>query len=252
MNKHTVIIEPNAADLARKGAEMFSKSAKDSVGLRGRFTVTISGGSTPRHMHRILAEEPYLSEIPWGKTHIFWADERCVPENNPASNFGLARKDFVDQVPVPPNQIHPMPADASPMEGAEIYQKAVIDIFHLRKGESPVFDLILLGIGKDGHTASLFPGQKTPDDKERFVIPVKGGDPFVSRLTMTLSVINHAKNIIFMASGENKADIVKTILEFPQARLPAQSIQPVNGTLTWLLDRESASMLSKELLEEKY
>ena len=242
-NKQTIIIESNAAGLARKGAEIFSKAAKDSVGLRRRFTVAISGGSTPRYMHGILAEEPYLSDIPWEKTHIFWVDERCVPENDPASNFGLARKDFLDQIPIPQDQIHPIQVEASPEEGAGIYQSALIDFFHLQKREFPVFDLIFLGTGKDGHTASLFPGQKALDEMERLVISIKGGDPHVSRLTMTFPVLNHAKRIVFMVSGKNKADIVKTILEFPKAKLPAQRIQPLNGTLTWLLDSESASML---------
>ncbi|MBE9569635.1 MAG: 6-phosphogluconolactonase [Proteobacteria bacterium] len=251
-NKKTIIIESNAANLASKGAEIFSKAAKESVGLKGRFAVAISGGSTPRYMHGILAEEPYLSDIPWEKTHIFWVDERCVPDNDPASNFGLARKDFLDQVPIPQNQIYPMSVEAPPEERAGIYQSALIDFFHLQKGESPVFDLIFLGTGKDGHTASLFPGQKALDERERLVISVKGGDPYVSRLTMTFPVLNHAKRIIFMVSGKNKADIVKTILEFHKAKLPAQRIQPLNGILTWLLDSESASMLSKEHSHEKY
>ena len=242
-NKKTIIIESNAANLARKGAEIFTQAAKESVGLRRRFAVAISGGSTPRYMHGIMAEKPYLSDIPWEKTHIFWVDERCVPENDPASNFGLASKDFLDQVPIPQDQIHPMPVEASREKGTGIYQSALIDFFHLQKGESPVFDLIFLGTGKDGHTASLFPGQKALDEMERLVVYVKGGDFYVSRLTMTFPVLNHAKRIIFMVSGKNKADIVKTILEFPKARLPAQRIQPLNGTLTWLLDSESASML---------
>jgi 6-phosphogluconolactonase len=251
-NKQPIIIESDAEGLARKGAEAFSRAAKESVGLRERFAVAISGGSTPRYMHQILAKEPYLSDIPWEKTHVFWVDERCVPGNDPASNFGLARKDFLDQVPIPPNQIHSIAVEVSPEEGAGLYQNELIDFFHLQKGESPVFDLIFLGTGKDGHTASLFPGQKALDEMERLVIPVKGGDPFVSRLTMTFNVLNHAKRILFMVSGKNKADIVKTILEFPEARLPAQRIQCTNGTLTWLLDRESASMLSKELSHKKY
>ncbi|MFH1931107.1 MAG: 6-phosphogluconolactonase [Pseudomonadota bacterium] len=126
-----------------------------------------------------------------------------------------------------------------------------MEFFHLKYGQFPTFDLIFLGTGKDGHTASLFPGQKALDEMERLVISVKGGDPYVSRLTMTFPVLNHAKRIIFMVSGKNKADIVKTILEFPKAKLPAQRIQPLNGTLTWLLDSESASMLSKEHSHEK-
>jgi len=251
-NKQIIIIEPGFTDMARKGAEIFSQAAKESVEKRGHFAVAISGGSTPRSMHSMLGEEPFYSDIPWDKTDIFWVDERCVLENDPNSNFGLARKDFLDKIPIYQNQIHPMPVEASPEKGAGIYQSKLVDFFHPQKGEFPVFDLIFLGIGKDGHTASLFPGEKALDEMERLVISVKGGDPYVSRLTMTFPVLNHAKRILFMVSGKNKADIVKTIIEFPKARLPAQRIQSVNGTLTWLLDSESASMLSKGHSNEKY
>jgi len=250
--KSQITIKDTPIDLSRKAADIFSMRANKCVARKGQFFVAISGGRTPRLFHRMLGQEPYLSDIPWENTHIFWVDERCVPENDPASNFGLARKDFLDRVPIPQDQIHPIPVEPSPEEGAGIYQSALIDFFHLQKREFPVFDLILLGTGKDGHTASLFPGQKALDEMERLVISVKGGDPYVSRLTMTFPVLNHAKRIVFMVSGKNKADIVKTILEFPKARLPAQRVQPLNGTLTWLLDNESASMLSKEYSHEKY
>lgn len=251
-NRPINIIEPDFSAMARKGAEIFSRAAKESVEIRGRFAVAISGGSTPRSMYRMLGQEPLSSNIPWDKTDIFWVDERCVPENDPASNFGLAKKDFLDKIPIAQNQIHPMPVEVSPGEGARIYQGALSDFFHLQKGDFPVFDLIFLGTGKDGHTASLFPGQKALDEMEKLVIFIKGGDPDVNRLTMTFPVLNHARKIVFMVSGINKADVVKTILEFPEARLPAQRIQPIDGTLTWLLDSESASMLSKEHSHERY
>ena len=242
-NKNIIIREFGFKEMTRKGAEIFSQAAKESVKKRGHFAVAVSGGSTPRSMHNILGEEPFYSDIPWDKTDIFWADERCVPENDPASNFGLARKDFLDKIPIPQNQIHPMPVQTSSEKGAEIYQGVQAHFFHLQKREFPVFDLIFLGTGKYGHIASLFPGEKSLDELKRLVISVKGGDPCVSRLTMTFPVLNHARKIIIMASGKNKAEVVKTIIKFPQARLPVQKIQPVNGTLTWLLDSESASML---------
>ena len=251
MNQAEIIIRETPSQAATAAADLFAATARESISDKGFFTVAVSGGSTPRPMHRMLAEEPFCSDVPWHKTHLFWVDERCVPEKDPASNFGLARKDFLDRVPIPQSQIYPMPGEASPEEGAGIYQRVLIDFFHLQKGELPVFDLIFLGTGKDGHTASLFPEQKALDEMERLVVCVKGGVPNVSRITMTFPVLNHAKRIIFIVSGKNKADIVKTILEFPKARLPAQRIQPLNGTLTWLLDSESASMLSKERSREK-
>jgi 6-phosphogluconolactonase len=247
-NKRIIISEPDFKKMTRKGAEIFSQAAKESVEKRGQFVVAISGGSTPRSMHSMLGEEPFYSGIPWGKTDIFWVDERCVPEEDPDSNYGTARKDFLDKIPIPKTQIHPMPAGTSPEKGADIYQVELEDFFHLQKGEFPVFDLTFLGTGKDGHTASLFPGEKSLEESERLVISVKGGDPYVNRLTMTFPVLNHARKIIIMVSGKNKAKIVKTMIDFPQARLPVHRIQPLNGTLGWLLDSESASLLLENRL----
>ena len=242
-NKHTIIIEPNAADLARKGAEIFSRAAKESVGMRGRFAVAISGGSTPRSMHSMLGEEPFCSDIPWDKTDIFWADERCVLENDPASNFGLARQDFLDKIPIPQNKIHPLQGSLSYEEGALWYQKKLKKFFQRKEDEFPRFDLIFLGIGTDGHTASLFPGQSALNEMKRWVVAVKGGNPDVNRLTLTFPVINRGKQIVFMISGKKKASVVKTVLSGIQSGLPAQLVQPLKGTLIWLLDREAASLL---------
>jgi len=245
-NEPTIIIEPDAAGLAHKGAEIFSRSARKSVDAEGRFMVAISGGSTPRDMHRLLAEEPFLSDIPWDRADIFWVDDRCVPGNDPASNYGAAMQDFLDRIPIPRNHIHPMPTGLPPEEGALIYQEELINSFQSGESDFPQFDLVFLGIGTDGHTASLFPGRWALEEKSRLVIAVRGGNPDVNRLTMTFPLLNRAREIIFLVSGEKKAETVKTIIEYPEARLPAQEIQSLNGTLTWIMDRESASMLSKE------
>jgi 6-phosphogluconolactonase len=250
--KPHITIKDTPIDLARTAADIFSMGAKECVARKGQFFVAISGGTTPGLFHRMLVQEPYVSEIPWDKMHIFWVDERCVPENDAASNYGASKKNFLNRAPISNSQVYPMPGGLSPEDGARKYQKTLMDFFHLKYGQFPTIDLIFLGTGKDGHTASLFPEQRALDEMERLVISVKGGDPDVSRLTMTFPVLNHAKRIIFMISGKNKADIVKTIFEFPKAKLPAQKIQPLNGTLTWLLDSESASMLSKEHIYEKY
>jgi 6-phosphogluconolactonase len=195
----------------------------------------------------MLAKEPYRSQIPWDKTHIFWVDERCVPEDNPASNYGEAKKDFLDQVPIPGENIHPMPGDASPEDGAIKYQQELIDFFQQGDGEFPVFDLILLGIGMDGHTASLFPGQRALEEKTKLIVAVKGGDPDINRLTMTYPVINRARQILFLVSGKRKAAVVKAILEEGKALLPARYVHPLKGKLIWLLDRDSASELPKDI-----
>jgi len=241
--KQTIIIEPNAADLARKGAEIFSRAAKESIEKRGRFAVAISGGSTPRSMHSMLGEEPFYSDIPWDKTDIFWADERCVPNDHPDSNFGAAKKDFLDRVPIPKGHIHPMQEGLPPEESALWYQQKLIKFFQRKEDEFPLFDLIFLGIGTDGHTASLFSGQSVLNEMKRWVVAVKGGNPDVNRLTLTFPVINRGKQIVFMISGKKKASVVKTVLKGIQSGLPAQLVQPLKGTLIWLFDREAASLV---------
>jgi 6-phosphogluconolactonase len=245
-----VIITNNLSQFARKGADIFTTTAKDCVAKNGRFVVAISGGSTPRSIHRLFVDEPYCSEIPWGKTHIFWVDDRCVPENNQASNYGGAKKDFLDRVSIPTEQIHHMPGEAPPEDGALRYQEELTKFFQPEGEGFPVFDLIFLGIGEDGHTASLFPGQRALEERERFVVAVKGGDPNVSRLTMTYPVLNRGTLIVFIVSGKKKASILKAVLEEDQARFPAQKIQPLNGTLVWLLDQEAASLLEATSLLE--
>jgi 6-phosphogluconolactonase len=245
-----MIIEPNALGLARRGAEIFSKAANKSFKIRGRFVVAISGGSTPRDLHRTLGEEPFRSNIPWEKTDIFWVDERFVPENDPASNYGAAMEDFLKRVPIPKAQIHPMPSEGNPEKSALNYQQELLKIFKVRAGKFPVFDLILLGIGTDGHTASLFPGQSALKEKIKWVVAVMGGNPNVSRLTMTYPLLNQAERIVFIASGREKAPILKAVLEDTKSRLPARMITPLTGELIWLLDQEAASLLSRELVHE--
>jgi len=246
-----IIVKENAAMLAQKATTLFYQTAKESIDRHGRFVVAISGGATPRRMYRMLAEEPYGSAIPWDKTYIFWVDERCVPENDPASNYGAAKKDFLNRVPVPEAQVYPMPGELPPKQGAQKYQKALIDFFHLEDGRFPTFDLIFLGMGADGHIASLFPGQAVLDERKRLIVAVKGGDPDVNRLTLTLPALNRARQIVFLISGKEKAETLKTVFENDQARLPVQKIHALDGELTWLLDRESASLLPEEMIHEK-
>ena len=245
-----IIIEASAADMARKGADMWRQNAQESIGLRGQFAVAISGGSTPRHVHRLLAEEPRLSRLPWDKMHIFWVDERCLPMTHPDSNFGAAKKDFLDRVPMVPEQVHPMPGWNPPEQGAVRYEKELKAFFQRNEDPMPCFDLIFLGIGRDGHTASLFPGDASLEEKEKWVVWVKGGIPCVDRLTMTLPVLNLARRTVFLASGKDKAEVLKTVLENTKAELPAQKVQPSKGSVTWLVDREAASLLSRT--EELY
>lgn len=248
----TVRIAKKPFESARTAADMFVAAAKECVQEKGKFFAALSGGSTPRAMHRLLAEEPYCLAVPWKDIHLFWVDDRCVPHTNPASNYGAAQEDFLDRIPVPPDQIHPMPTHILPEEGAIQYEAELKRFLPLDQDGLPLFDLIVLGIGQDGHTASLFPGQAALDEREKWVVAVKGGDPDVHRLTLTFPVLNQARQIVFLASGKEKASILKAVLEDRTTRLPAQRIQPVSGNLIWLLDEAAASLLSPEEIVVKF
>jgi len=245
-----IIIKNDPVHLAKIAADIFTATAGNSISNRGHFVVAVSGGSTPRRMYRMLSEKPHGLSPSWSKTYIFWVDERCVPERNPASNYGAAKRDFLDKVPIPEAQVYPMPGRLSPEEGAQKYQKMIIEFFHLADNQFPDFDLIFLGMGADGHTASLFPGQDALDEMERLIVATKGSEPNVNRLTMTLPVLNRARKIVFLISGREKAASLKAVFENKKIQLPAQRIQPLNGELIWLLDRESASLLSGDISHE--
>lgn len=241
--KPEIRIEENPTRLAMAGVDIFSKVAIKSVEKRGRFVVAISGGSTPKKMHRLLAKAPCYSKIPWDRTHLFWVDDRHVPETHPASNYGAARKDFLSRVPIPGAQVYPIYSRTTPKEDARQYQKTIIDFFDLQKEQFPRFDLIFLGMGADGHTASLFPGAMALEEKNRLALTVKGGNPDVSRVTLTLPVLNHARSVVFLVSGEKKAPTLNAIFNDPGNDLPARRIHLRNGKLTWLADRPAAALL---------
>jgi 6-phosphogluconolactonase len=246
--KRRIIVADDPDQLAVRAAELFCKIAREAINTTGRFTAAISGGSTPRAMNRLLAQEPYVSQIAWRNTHLFWVDERLVPADDPASNFGAARQDFLEAVPLPPENIHPMTSDKSPSEAATDYQKDLENTFGIEKEKLPVFDLIFLGIGQDGHTASIFPGDGTALETNLWVVAVKGGNPDLHRLTLTLPVLNNAGTVIFLISGKNKAAVVNTLLAPEPTRFPARKIKPVRGELIWLLDRDAADLLSPEVI----
>ena len=228
--------------LAQDGAELFLRIAKETVRSRNMFAAAISGGSSPRGMHRLLGREPLRSEMPWSKTHLFWVDERILPYEHPESNFGAARDDFLSHVPISEDHVHPMPVDLPPAERAEVYRRGLDAFFG--HPTVPVFDLMVLGLGPDGHTASLFPGSSPdPSGQEPWVIAVTGGNPNVARLTLTYPVLNSASHTVMLVEGAGKADIVRRIITGEPPLLPAHYIEPYSGTLTWLLDRAAASSL---------
>jgi len=244
--KSEIIVQESFERLSAAAAGLFAMRAKACVQQKRRFTVALSGGSTPQGMYKVLAQEPLLSETPWPGVHVWWVDERCVAPNNPWSNYGAAKRHLLDRVALRPDQVHPMPAEMVPDQGARHYQDALTRHFQLKAGEFPAFDLICLGIGTDGHTASLFPGQAGAKEEKRLVLAVKGGDPDVDRLTLTLPVINRARHVVFLVAGKDKAEIVKAVLGPEKTSMPAQQVHPAKGRLTWILDRDAASLISAQ------
>lgn len=236
-----LFIAENDSQLSETAAEFLADRIEKSTG--DCFTVAFSGGSTPRGLFQTLAREPYFSRIFWENLDIWWVDERCVSFDSPESNYGNARHDLIRKIPAGLDRIHPMPADQDPAKGAAAYEAALMRSFGTKKGEFPVFDLIFLGVGEDGHVASLFPGDDVLDEDKKLVAPVKGGTPRVDRLTMTLPVLNHARDIVFMVSGKQKADVVKAAVNPSGPRLPVHMIRPHAGRITWIVDRDAAELI---------
>lgn len=250
MKQPRIVIAETHEALAQEGAEIFLKASRPFAKRGEPFSVALSGGTTPRAMHRLLGKPPLRSAVPWERIHIFWGDERCVPYDNSGSNFGTAMKDFLKDIGIPLSHVHPMPTEVEPDKGARLYEKELRDFFRSGRESFPAFDLVFLGMGADGHTASLFPGRDTLNEEKRWVVAVKeGGDPAVPRLTTTIPFLNRARQIVFLVSGKQKAHTLKEILEGGSVEYPAQKIRPAKGRVTWLLDREAASLLSRRSLD---
>jgi 6-phosphogluconolactonase len=197
-------------------------------------------------MHRLFAKAPYRSQIPWAETHFFWVDERMVPYGHHDSNFGLARRDFLAEVPIPFDHLHPI-AVLEDMEEAAARYRAELEA--VSEGDSPVFDLVFLGMGSDGHTASLFPEDPFLFASNQWLATVKGGNPDLWRITLTLSVLNRARHVVFLVCGAEKAPALRAVMEDPHPRLPAAHVRPKAGRLTWLLDKSAASLIRRRVAQ---
>lgn len=229
-----VLDDANA--LAHAAARCFVDKARKAVALRGRFVVSLAGGQTPRQTYEWLAKSPYRTLVPWGKVHFFWGDERCVSWDDPRSNYGVARQVMLDHLPLQPAQIHPMRVDIAPEQAAKGYEGELKTFF---AGETPCFDLVLLGVGEDGHTASLFPGSSALSETRRWTAIVQRPEESFSRVTLTLPILNQAHHVLFLVTGENKADIFRRMAAGLEeaGRYPAQQVRPEKGDVTWLVDR---------------
>jgi 6-phosphogluconolactonase len=234
----------NLQELSAAVAEFVYKLAEECVKKRSVFTVALSGGNTPRTLYKLLAQAPYVNALPWAQTYLFWGDERYVPVNHPDNNFAIASQTLIKYVPIPKQNVHRILTEHfSPEEAAEVYEDTLRDHFQafasLSEEGFPVFDLILLGMGNDGHTASLFPHTPVLSEQQRWVAatPVPNLAPPVRRITLTFPVINAGRNVVFLATGVEKQPIVQAILETPEkarALYPAARINPV-GKVFWFV-----------------
>ena len=238
----TVVSDPEA--LAGEAAQRFKKLVLEAAGSRGRFSVALSGGSTPSPLYMILAEEPSRGQIPWKEVHLFWGDERSVPPDDPGSNYRLVNETLIAHVPIPPENVHRLRGELEPGAAARAYDRDVRDFFC---GPRPRFDLVLLGLGSDGHTASLFPSSEALKETERLAVAVQAHyhERPAQRVTLTLPAINSARQVLFLVAGSAKAQIVQAVLEGPGGRFPAQQVQPTAGQITWLLDAEAGRLLQR-------
>jgi 6-phosphogluconolactonase len=232
-----------ATDLFEAAAAEFAAQASAVVRANGKFTVALSGGSTPRTLYSLLATKPNIS---WEKICIFWGDERHVAPDQPESNYRMANEALLSKVPVRPENIFRIHAEEKDAAAAALqYEQTLKDFFHLSPGEFPRFDLIFLGVGPDGHTASLFPGTSALAETRRLVVSNWVAKFNTDRITFTFPVLNAAARVIFLLSGADKAATLQEVLENKSADLPSQKVCPVNGTLIWMVDEPAARIVTR-------
>jgi 6-phosphogluconolactonase len=241
-------ILPDGAAIAKRAAQEFAQAAAAAVRAKGSFNVSLAGGSTPKALYGLLVNDPALrSQLAWDKIHLFFGDERHVSPDHPDSNFRMATEAMISKSPLKPEQVARIKAEYPDAEKAALeYEKALREYFKLKDGDYPRFDLLLAGMGNEGHTLSLFPGTKALHPDGRIVVSNWIGKLYTERITLTAAAANNAAEIIFMVTGADKALALKGVLEGPYEpeQLPAQLLQPQNGKLLWLVDTAAGSMLT--------
>lgn len=249
-NFRTIAVCSDLADLSRQAAAQFVDMARRAVEEHGRFTVCLSGGSTPRGTYALLAAEPLRSQVPWSKVEIFWGDERVVPLDQPDNHHQMASDILLSMVPIPAHNIHRAWVEVGKSaQAAEQYESMLRSFFDLADDEIPRFDLILLGLGADGHMASLFPGTAALGETKCLVAANYVTKLGADRLTLTLPVLNNARQIIFLVSGVKKADALQGVLEDDcRTDLPARLLCPRDGKVLWMVDKDAASKLHSSTL----
>lgn len=235
----------NIDGLSRKVALFWVKLAKEAERDARYLHVALAGGSTPKHLYQLLAQPEFAQQMPWESVHIYMGDERSVPHDHADSNYRMAQETFLEQVPIPTDNIHPMDAAPDPEAGARAYEQLLTTKLPLSENGVPIFDLILLGLGPDGHTASLFPDTTILQEKTHYVAAVYVEKLKTWRVSLTFPVINQARHVLVMASGEGKAAILEQIMDAKNdEKYPVQMIEP-QGDMIWYLDRAAASLLSE-------
>ncbi|MHB8644283.1 MAG: 6-phosphogluconolactonase [Thermomicrobiales bacterium] len=241
-----IMVLPDLDAVSQEAARRFVAIANDAVTRTNRCTVALAGGSTPERLYRLLASEMYRDAIPWASLYLFFGDERCVPPDDRESNYRMAREAMLDHVPVLPAQVFRMEGERDPHSAAVTYDATIGDVFGLTPGRVPHFDLILLGMGPDGHTASLFPQTDGLQVIERLATAnyVPKFDSW--RLTLTYPVLDAAMQVLFLVGGAEKADAVQHVLEgpFDPSEYPAQGVRTPEGTVSFLLDAAAAGKLT--------
>jgi 6-phosphogluconolactonase len=237
-------IFPDPQSLAHAAAALFQESAANAIAQRGVFTVALAGGSTPRLTYSLLAAEPYRSQIEWAKIHFFWGDERCVPPDHPDSNYRMAREALLSHVPVASDHVHRMQGENPDAAGAAAaYESEIHAVFG--PVDLPKFDLVLLGLGPDGHTLSLFPGSAALGEDHALVVANWVEKFRTWRITMTARLVNHAARILFQVEGDDKASPLREVLHgaYDPGKYPAQLIRPTEGECYWFVDQRAAAQL---------
>ncbi|MBK9927864.1 MAG: 6-phosphogluconolactonase [Anaerolineales bacterium] len=248
--KSDIRIFKDLETLSHEAANLFTEQAAHAITEHGRFLVALNGGSTPNRLFQLLATE-YRDKVEWDKVHVFWGDERCVPPDDPGSSYGQARDALFVHVPIPETNIHRVIGEHEPVKAAQEYAVTLKE-FASPPLDFPRFDLVYLGMGEDGHTASLFPNSLLDVTEPTLPVTAQYQDRPANRVTLTQLVLNQAHMVTFMATGEKKANTLAEVLSdrYNPALLPAQRIEPRDGRLIWLIDETAASRLPKQLTKK--
>ncbi len=237
-----LVVYADRDKLSRAAADKFVELAAQATAASGRFTVALSGGSTPRELYEQLASNAYRGRIDWSHVQVFWGDERAVPPESPDSNYRMSWQTLLAHVPIPQENVHRIQAERGAQQAADEYEQALVQVFG---AGMPRFDLVLLGMGANGHTASLFPHTPVLAEQRRRCAAVWVPELNTYRITLTAPVLNNARTVIFLVAGRDKAATLRAVLRGPYdpQALPAQLIRPNDGKLLWLVDAEAASAL---------